>query len=151
LLPLGASDAQRMFIWQSAFNNLKWLGWGPGVFFSIALPYDSGVIYPGHVHNDALQLAFEYGIGAALPIGVIGWALFRPRAKEWPVVLAFVTASCYSMPLWMPVASFLALVAVGRVLRNDALAIDSSDGSRHHVVQGLRQAGGEAVSVASYH
>jgi len=121
--PLLPSDALRMSIWNTAWANLKWLGWGPGVFYTIAMPQDGSYsFYPEYVHNDALQLAFEYGIGAALLLPVFGYALWRTDVKEWPIVLAFAVAGCYSMPLFMPVTSFLALAAVGRVLRVHGLA-----------------------------
>ncbi len=135
LTPLSDSDALRMLIWHTAWGNLKWLGWGPGVFYTIALP-QNGVyaFYPEYAHNDALQLAFEYGLGALLPFTIIGYALWRTDVKEWPIVLAFVVAGCYSMPLFMPIASFLALVAVGRVLRVHGLARGYGGSRRQHLV-----------------
>ena len=135
LTPLSDGDALRMLIWRTAWSNLKWLGWGPGVFYTIALP-QNGVfsLYPEYAHNDALQLAFEYGLGALLVLPIAGYALWRTDTKEWPIVLAFVAAGCYSMPLFMPITAFLALVAVGRVLRVHGLARDYGGGSRQYVV-----------------
>lgn len=133
-MPQPSSDALRMVIWQAAWQSLTLFGWGPGVFYTILLPYNGTAIYPEYAHNDALQLVFEYGIGALLPFAIFGFALCRTETKEWPVVLAFVVAGCYSMPLWMPVTSFLALVAVGRILRVHALVrADSVDRGRHVV------------------
>ena len=135
LTPLSDGDALRMLIWRTAWDNLKWLGWGPGVFYTIALP-QNGVfsLYPEYAHNDALQLAFEYGLGALLVLPIVGYALWRTDAKEWPIVLAFVVAGCYSMPLFMPITAFLALVAVGRVLRVHGLARGNGNRSRQYVV-----------------
>lgn len=119
-----ATDVERMFIWRSTWANLVWFGWGPGVFYSILLPVDNvQSFFPEYAHNDALQLIFEYGAGAVMPFAVFGYALWRTDAAEWPVVLAFVVAGLFSMPLFMPVASFLALVAVGRIVRDHGLAI----------------------------
>lgn len=155
LSPLSGSDVQRMFIWRSAWSTLTWLGWGPGVFYVIALPQNGAFsLYPEYAHNDALQFAWEYGIGAALPFAVVAYALWRTDAREWPVVLAFVVAGCYSMPLFMPVAAFLALVAVGRVLRNYGMAGADRNRRRQHVVSwnwfdfGSRQ---RVVSVQPHH
>ena len=117
LLPLSSSDAQRMYIWRTAWDGLRWFGWGSGVFYNVILSFNGTVFFPEYAHNDFLQLAFEYGIGAAFPIAVIGYAAWRTDVNEWPVVLAFCAAACFSMPLFMPVTAFLALVAVGRVLR----------------------------------
>jgi hypothetical protein len=156
LTPLSDSDTMRMLIWHTAWDNLKWLGWGPGVFYTIALPQNGAFsLYPEYAHNDVLQLAFEYGLGALLPFVIVGYALWRTDVREWPVVLAFVAAGCYSMPLFMPVASFLALVAVGRVLRVHGLARGYGSSSRQYVVSGewnqYVQASRYAVPVASHY
>lgn len=156
LSSLSSSDTERMFIWKSAWDNLNWLGWGPGVFYTIVLPKNGAFsLYPEYAHNDALQLVFEYGVGALLPFVVMGCALWRTNAKEWPVVLAFVAAGCYSMPLFMPVASFLALVAVGRILRSYGVDGNNRNRRGQHVVPretaGYFGAGGQVVPVASHH
>ncbi len=118
---VGSSDGERLFIWQSAATHLTWLGWGPGSFSILLLHYDSRSFFPGYAHNDALQLAFEYGIAALAPFAVFAFVLGETDAREWPIVVAFAVAGCYSMPLWFPVTSFLALVAAGRIVRRGAL------------------------------
>jgi hypothetical protein len=133
--PLSESDAIRMAIWRTAWDNLNWLGWGPGVFYTIVLPHDGTLsLYPEYAHNDALQLVFEYGFGAMLPFVIIGYALWRTDAREWPIVLAFAAAGCYSMPLFMPITSFLALSSVGRVLCLHGLACSYGGSRRQRVV-----------------
>lgn len=155
LTPLSSSDAERMFIWRAAWDNLTWLGLGPGAFYAIVLPQNETYsLYPEYAHNDALQLAFEYGAGAVLPLVVFSYTLWRTDAKEWPIVLAFVAAGCFSMPLFMPVASFLALVAVGRILRDYGLAGRNCDRRGQHVVSrewSCARTGRQAVSLASHH
>ncbi len=154
LVPLSPSDSLRMVIWNAAWQGLTFWGWGPGVFYTVMIPQPGGWILPEHAHNDALQLAFEYGIGALLAFAVFGFALWRTRAREWPVVVAFLAAGCFSMPLWMPVASFLALVAVGRILRDYALVRGERDhGGLHVLSRGWQWTGwcGEDVPVASHH
>jgi len=149
--PLSPSDVQRMVIWDAAWHNLTWLGWGPGIFYTVLLPQGSQMFYPEHAHNDALQLAFEYGIGAVPAYAIFAFALSRTRTREWPLVVAFVAAGCYSMPLWMPIASFLALVAVGRILRTSVDVSDDSDNRGRQVVPWRRTAGSQSVPLASYH
>lgn len=150
---LSDSDMLRMYIWRTAWENLTWLGWGPGVFYTIVLPWKGAFsLYPEYAHNDVLQLVFEYGIGAMFVFFVLGYALWRTDAKEWPIVLAFVAAGCYSMPLFMPIAAFLALVAVGRILRLHGLAVRNSDYCGQLVVSRqwhYARAGQQTVSVAS--
>lgn len=132
-----SSDGLRLFIWKTAASSLTWWGWGPGSFYNAVFAYNGHAFFPEYAHNDALQIAFEYGIVAALPIGVLAFAFFRTDAREWPVILAFVTAGCYSMPLWVPVASFLGLVAAGRVVRVWALHGPDGDACRFDFVPQL--------------
>lgn len=153
LLHLSASDSERMYIWQAAWKGLTWLGWGPGMFFVLLLPGQTQPLFPEYAHNDALQLAFEYGVGSILPLAIFVFALSRRREKEWPVIVAFATASCYSMPLYMPLASFLGLVAVGRVLREYAVHGLHGSGGRLPVLswwKGGTRARGGVVPVASH-
>jgi hypothetical protein len=110
------SDAERMYIWDVAWRGLTWFGWGTGAFYSIILERDGVTWLPEYAHNDFLQLAFEYGVGALLPTAVFMYALWRTDAKQWPTVLAFCAAMCFSMPLFMPIAALLGLIAVGRVI-----------------------------------
>lgn len=153
-MPQPSSDVLRMMIWKAAWDSLTLFGWGPGIFYAILLPYGGTAIYPEYAHNDALQLLWEYGIGAVIPFAIFAFALSRTAAREWPVVFAFVAAGCYSMPLYMPVTSFLAFVAVGRILREHAMVLDFSNYrgrdvlSREPDYAGSR---GEAVPVASHY
>jgi hypothetical protein len=120
--PLGrTSDQERVMIWEVAWHGLKWLGWGPGAFSTVSIIHGYQTLYPGHTHNDALQLLFEYGIGAVLPFVVFSAVLLRTNTREWPVLVAFAAAACYSMPLYMPITSLLAVAAVGRILRDYAV------------------------------
>lgn len=138
LFPLGLSDVQRLFFWRAAWDSLTLFGNGPGIFYAMMLATKDGFVFPEYAHNDALQLLFEYGIGALLPFIIIGYAISRTELTEWPVIVSFVAAGCYSMPLFMPITSFLTLVAVGRVLR--AYGLDGSHGrsGRLNFVSGSR-------------
>lgn len=130
-----ASDKERLDIWYLAANNFTLWGYGPGSFFSWLLWREQGSFYPEYAHNDALQLIFEYGAVAAIPIGIGCFVLTRERSAEWPVIVAFITAGCYSMPLAIPAAAFIGCVAAGRVVRDWALdGPDVYDG-RYSIVQ----------------
>lgn len=149
-----SSDLERLEIWSVAWQSLKPYGWGPGVFYTIWFPHGSVPFYPEYAHNDALQLLFEYGAGALPVFAIFAFALSRTRDSAWPVVLAFVTAGCFSMPLYMPLTSFLGLIAVGRGLRAYGLSRSNSHYSRQHVVsreRGYCTPGWGFVSVASHH
>lgn len=148
--PISASDAERLFIWRSAWDNLTWFGWGPGSFYTVLLSNNGVSFYLEYAHSDALQLVFEFGIGALFVFAIFVYVLRQSSAREWPVVVAFVTAGCYSMPLYMPIAAFLAFVAVGRILRADALAIGYGSDRGQFIVPWRRRNRREGFSVASY-
>lgn len=146
--PLAPSDALRMSIWSSAVDQLTWLGWGPGAFSSWLLYRDGSTFYPEYAHNDALQLAFEYGLAAILPISVFAFVLRRTAEREWPVIVAFAVLGCYSMPLWMPIASFLACVAAGRVVGGWGMVRARSRRRRLYVLS-QRERDGDYASFAT--
>jgi hypothetical protein len=135
--PLSSSDAQRTFIWRTTWDGLTWFGWGVGVFYDVLFSQNGVLFFPEYVHNDFLQLAVEYGVGAALPLAVIGYAAWRTDAREWPVVMAFCTAACFSMPLFMPIVAFLSLASVGRILRVHGLHGDHGGDRGRAGLQGL--------------
>lgn len=149
--PWSSSDTERLFIWRVAWDNLSWLGYGVGSFYTVTLSRGGLPFHPEYAHNDALQLAFEFGVGALLIYAVFAYALARPSAKEWPIVATFVTLGCYSMPLFMPVASFLAFAVVGRILRNDALAGRLGYYGRQSFVPGPHRNRVQGFSMASHH
>ena len=153
-LSSSSSDIQRMFIWRVAWDHLTWLGWGPGVFYTLA--HSTMALFRSTRSTPTMTLCSSHlntGLVPWSPLGIVGYALWRTDVKEWPIVLAFVTAGCYSMPLFIPITSFLALVAVGRVLRVHGLARSHGDNRRQHVISGewnyYVQASRQTVPVAS--
>lgn len=150
-----SSDETRTLIWNDTLHFLTPWGWGAGSFFSWLIPYRNLLIHPEYAHNDALQLVFEYGIAAALPISIFAFAASQTQHREWPVIVVFVTAGCYAMPLYAPVTSFLACVVAGRIAR--AWHLDGRNGnrSRQHslpfAVRGRYQIGGGYLPVVAGH
>jgi len=130
LVPLSPSDEQRLYIWSIAYNNLQFFGWGPGAFTTIYSVWHDQPLFPEHVHNDILELIFDYGILATIPIGLFAWALTRTQSAEWPIILTFVVMGFYSFPFWMPITSFIAFVAAGHMLRDWALDGSIRNGGR---------------------
>ncbi len=113
-----SSDALRLKIWLIAWNELSFFGNGVGSFASQIYNDNGTVLYPEFVHNDILQLAYEFGIAALLPTAIFAFALSRTKEQEWPVLMAFVTMGFYSFPLWMPVTAFVGLLVTGRIVRS---------------------------------
>lgn len=141
------SDVLRLWVWTAAYNELSFFGNGVGSFASQL--YSNGVtpVYPEYVHNDALQLVYEYGIAAAAPIFIFAFALSRTKEREWPVALSFVVMGFYSFPLFMAVTSFMGLLVAGRLVRSWTMDGFFRDYCRSAVVARRRRSSSTAVSV----
>ncbi len=145
----GASDVERWRIWLAAYGDLTWFGNGVGSFAS-QMYWDQGkVLYPEFVHNDALQLVYEYGIAAIVPAVIFAFVLLQTQAREWPVVLAFVVMGLFSFPLYMPVTAFIGLLVTGRIVRDWHLVWSFSNNSGPLDAAWPRVLGGKVVSLVS--
>lgn len=121
-LNLGTSDAERIDIWHAAWTHLTLFGHGPGSFLSLWLQASPTIIkVPEYAHNDALQLAFEYGIFACIPLSVAGLLLIQYDAREWPLFAAFIFLGLFSFPLYAPITSVIGALAAGRIARDWAV------------------------------
>lgn len=131
-LSTAPSDVERMYIWQAALSRLAWFGNGSGSFISLWLltPID-GLRHPDSVHNDALQLIFEFGLGAAPFFAVVAKALYRSSHPLWPVLAAFTFLSFFSFPLFTPICACLFALCAGRSLASGGWAwVSLSDSGR---------------------
>lgn len=120
-LHIGTSDAERLDIWHAAWTLLTPLGHGPGSFLSVMIPIGDIVKVPEYAHNDALQLAFEYGIGAIIPLAVAAFLLARVESQEWPLFATFIFLGLFSFPLYSPITAPLGAMAAGRIARDWAV------------------------------
>lgn len=118
------SDLQRLEIWGEAIRHLSILGWGPDSFNDLyALlprrPWMTLSLYHlEYVHNDYLQLTFEFGIAAIIPITLLALALSRPAIPDSAVVWSFATLGLFYFPLYTPLTAFIGCMAVGHLLRD---------------------------------
>lgn len=110
------SDSMRLAIWSGALSHLSWFGKGPEAFLNYFMQWPGrGIIQPEYVHNDYLQLVFEYGLGAA-PILLAFAVLFLfTRNPYWPLYVCFATAAGFVFPLHMPSVTVLSGIVAGRV------------------------------------
>ncbi len=120
---LSGSIAERLTIWHAALDGLTWFGHGAGSFrglFAIyAAPYtDTLNLSALHAHNDLLELAFNYGIFAALPLAGVAYFLIVSSSPFRLVVLVFLVEGCFEFPLFMPATGFLAALAFGSCIRD---------------------------------
>lgn len=112
---MGTTDAHRLLIWSATWNDLEWLGHGAGSFANVLFWHGDDLHYPGHVHNDYLQLAYELGIWAAPVYLVYAAALIRIRSPYWPAFAGFAVAGLFFFPLYAPVTAFIGAVLAGHI------------------------------------
>ena len=129
---LDPSNTLRLQIWSVAYAKLTPLGWGIGSFYDIWYQTgDHSLIHPEFVHNDYLQLAFEFGWGA-LPAYIL-WAgvLLRVQAPTWPIAVGFATCMAFYFPLSCPLVAFIGCVVAGHLLRepHELRVVGRSSGS----------------------
>lgn len=126
-LSTGSGDLERMQIYGVTVPVLSWLGNGAGQFTEIWFIRTSAqkLVRPEYVHNDLIQLTYEYGVGALAVAGLFGLALRQSSHPEWPVLFAWVGLSLFFFPLWAPVLAFIGLVCLGSVLAHrDRVRVD---------------------------
>lgn len=113
-ITLTVSDHLRVEIWSVALRLLSPFGFGVGGFGEIYIQQSATqLIHPEFVHNDYLQLAVEFGIGA-IPLLLI---LSRAAFTTEPVLLAILAIATFYFPLFCPVLAFIAFVIAGHSLR----------------------------------
>lgn len=116
-----ASLAERLDIWHATLSGLTWFGHGGGSFRSLfplyAAPYlDTIATRPLHAHNDILELIFEYGIFACVPIAFTLLCL-ASRSPYRYVVIVFLVEGLSGFPLFMPATGFLFALSLGDCYR----------------------------------
>jgi len=131
------TDTMRLQIWRVAWENLTFPGWGTGSFMGLMyISSPTNLMHPEFVHNDYLQLAFEYGLVAAIPLGILLLVLRQVSAPEWPILVTFLFMGTFSFPLYMPVTAFIAALCAGRLTRGWSSAWYRRGDRRHDFVLG---------------
>ena len=120
------SSLIRLDIWWLTLTNLTFFGRGLETFGVLAPQYE-------FVHNDLLQLFFEFGIGTffAAPIFI---RAIRRRSPEAVALVALAGASAVSFPLHHPMGAALMAVLTGLSIGSRARAERSERISRAVVV-----------------
>lgn len=116
LLNMNHGDIQRLLIWHAAATNLTLFGNGFGSFWDLWM--GDPAWQPQYVHNDYLQAIFELGIFSAIPFAGLAWAVTKTHARAWPVLIAFLFMATFSMPMHLPFALTIGLVALVCTITN---------------------------------
>lgn len=122
------SISPRLGVWGDTIDGLTLLGRGPGSFIieypAFASRTDTMDTRPEDAHNDFLQLAFEYGIGATLLVPVLLVGLVAPGPERF-VLIAWCCIAFFSFPLAIPSEAFIGAFVLGRAW--------GMDGAHRHV------------------
>lgn len=129
------ADSQRLQIWGVTLPALNFFGHGAGSFLDLYYVRNTKVslIHPEFVHNDFLQLVYEYGIGTLFLIAIPALAL-AGRSAERPVLIAWLALSTFYFPLYAPIPAFIGFVVAGHCLRDWAVVRDHGRHWRSHLL-----------------
>lgn len=144
---LGPSDVERLQSWSVALHNITPFGLGTGSFEQVIYAAQGVVVHPEFVHNDYLQLAFEYGVGAIPALAILVAALRCSYRRYWPVLVGFCTLGLFYFPLYCAPLAFIGAVAAGHVLRRDDRARVPRYRGRPPVMAWIQEAWREAFPV----
>lgn len=128
LSPLDLADSQRLQIWGVTLSSLSPFGHGAGSFVDIFYMAKTGsaskLIHPGYVHNDIIQLTYEFGLAAFLLLIAPAVALAGDARHRVPL-LTFWLCACFYFPLYAPLTAFLWLIVAGNAVRDWAVVRDN--------------------------
>jgi hypothetical protein len=95
---------------------MNWFGHGIGSFY-IDFPFfqEGGFARRfDHAHNDLLELGYEFGVLALLP--VVLWLFAVAHYSPISAVLAvFAVEGCFGFPLFLPVTGALGAISAGHL------------------------------------
>ena len=116
---------ERVVIWQNTMDGLTPIGRGAGSFVidypAFASRGDVATSRPENAHNDYLEMAFEFGIGALPLLGIIILALDN-QMRERFILVAFLFIAVFSFPRSNPVEGFIGAMAMGSLCGNRRVA-----------------------------
>lgn len=118
--PALSSVKERFAIWADAASGLSVFGRGIGSFYvlypSVAKRTDTLQSRPDHAHNEVIESVFEFGIGAAILLGLVVFAIRYGRSPSAIVVLsAFCVEAMVGFPLHLPVTMFIVALVAGHL------------------------------------
>lgn len=94
---------QRIMLWRWAVERFTWLGAGDFDWSTVAHREPNA-------HNDFLQMVYQFGIMALVPLGVLGFAASASRAA--PFFAAAAVIATFAFPLENPASAwFIAFIS----------------------------------------
>lgn len=117
------SIIERFDMWMDTIRGLSFFGHGVGsfelMFPKYAVNIDIAQHTLRHAHNDWLQLVFEFGIMALVPV-VLFFQILRIKNDNQKYILYSIgIISLFSYPLHVPAIMFIGFLVAGNLTRMD--------------------------------
>ncbi len=132
-------EYERLVYLKAALVNLAWFGNGAGSFADLFVIAPNVSAHPLQVHNDYVQLLFEYGPGAIPFFVALTLGISARDAPQWPILAAFALFATFTFPLYIVLAQFVFAVALGHVGASRDLSWARLASRRSDLVSWLRQ------------
>ncbi len=120
-----SSIQERIAIWGDTTDGLTFAGRGAGSFFMLypefARRTDTMRTRPEDPHNEFLNLAFEYGLGAIPLLALLALALTSAGGPERYILVAFLTIAFFTFPSRIPTEGLVGMVALGRLCKRGSI------------------------------
>ena len=121
----------RFEMWHDAWDGVWLWGHGLGQFYTSFQIYSARTYALGlnawHLHNDALEIIFELGLGAIPLFALALLCLWRARLAERLALVALVVESSVGFPLFSPYTLFIGACAAGYAIGNGSRVRDAVD------------------------
>ncbi len=139
----GVADDFRWMIWKVLYHFLTFWGHGPGSVEAVLIRFQEHMYAPAYAHNEFLDLAYQYGIGAIpasllLLIPATNTQASSPSQRDvWPTYCGFVILCFFSFPLHSPPLAFTGMVVAGCLCRDWSWAGSLSHLRRYRPSSGM--------------
>lgn len=122
ILAHGFSDSIRETVWHYVLGDLRWLGHGAGRLEEIGMLLGGRIYVIEYAHNEFLDLAYSYGVGAILFIALALGPLACYRSAEWPAYVAFISTALWAFPFHYPPEAIVGAMVAGALYSRWALS-----------------------------
>lgn len=114
----GTADNFRWMVWSVLYHFLTFWGHGAGSVEAVLIRFNGALYAPGYAHNEFLDLAYQYGVGASPAIGLLFLPGLNAGRREWSTYAGFLVLCLFSFPLHSPPLTFLGMVVAGCLMRD---------------------------------
>lgn len=118
LIAHDTSDNFRWLVWRVLYHFLDFWGHGAGSVEAVIIRFNGQMYAPGYAHNEFLDLAYQYGVGAITATALLLTPATQAGRKEWGCYMGFLICCLFSFPLHSPPLAFIGFVVAGSLCRD---------------------------------